>query len=554
MESFKDNSDSKTNIESLQLKEKTTHTETIEALLKRCGGFGPYQKKIASLLVLYFLLSPLQTMSMAFIGAKVPFSCTPPNFNSSLVPKNFSIKTFKDLLSPEDDRCSVYEINMDGDYYQIPTKNSTRMECSQNREFHTENISSVVSEFNLVCERKWLKSCSKSVFFAGRLIGAFVFGILADRYGRHHCFFFGLTLMIASGIINIFINSFIVFIFLYFFQGFGQVGSYFCSYTIMIELVSTKYRSPLNFSLHIMYATGVMVLVGFAYALPSWRHLECAICVPFVVYIFTWKLLPESPRWLIGRERYAEAELLLREIAKTNGKDPDIINEQFESLITESKEKREKQKTEKTYTFIDLIKKPYLAFISFNVWFNWFANSMLYYGVTLNAVDMAGDPYINFLIMAVVEIPACLVCMWFFHCFGHRKPISFFMVFGGINCIISNFIQKGSVWIPLFFAVLGKFGATAAYGGIYLVSAEVFPTVARNTGIGMSSVFSRVGGICAPFLLELSTYVYWLPLTTFGIISILFGFLLLLLREMKDSSLPQSMDDMGKLRKHSEKL
>ncbi|XP_052828480.1 organic cation transporter protein [Octopus bimaculoides] len=228
-----------------------------------------------------------------------------------------------------------------------------------------------------------------------------------------------------------------------------------------------------------MYALGVMLLVGIAYALPSWRHLECAICVPFVVYIFTWKLLPESPRWLIGRERYAEAGILLKEIAKANGKDPDIISEQFESLIIETKEKREKKKAEKTYTCIDLIKKPYLAFISFNVWFNWFANSMLYYGVALNAVDMAGDPYINFLIMAVVEIPACLVCMWFFHCFGHRKPISFFMVFGGINCIISNFIGKGSVWIPLLFAVLGKFGATAAYGGIYLVSAEVFPTVAR---------------------------------------------------------------------------
>jgi OCT family organic cation transporter-like MFS transporter 4/5 len=45
---------------------------------------------------------------------------------------------------------------------------------------------------------------------------------------------------------------------------------------------------------------------------------------------------------------------------------------------------------------------------------------------------------------------------------------------------------------------LGKFGVTCAFAIIYVYAAELYPTVLRSTGMGMSSVMARVGSILAP--------------------------------------------------------
>lgn len=47
---------------------------------------------------------------------------------------------------------------------------------------------------------------------------------------------------------------------------------------------------------------------------------------------------------------------------------------------------------------------------------------------------------------------------------------------------------------------IGKFGVTCAFAIIYVYAAELFPTVLRSTGMGMSSVMARVGSILAPII------------------------------------------------------
>jgi hypothetical protein len=51
--------------------------------------------------------------------------------------------------------------------------------------------------------------------------------------------------------------------------------------------------------------------------------------------------------------------------------------------------------------------------------------------------------------------------------------------------------------------MIGKMVITSSYGTVYVFSAEQFPTVVRNIGIGAASTSARIGGILAPYTLLL---------------------------------------------------
>ena len=52
----------------------------------------------------------------------------------------------------------------------------------------------------------------------------------------------------------------------------------------------------------------------------------------------------------------------------------------------------------------------------------------------------------------------------------------------------------------------GKFGFTMAFSVVYIYTAELYPTVLRNIGIGMCSSAARIGSITAPYVIYLGTW------------------------------------------------
>ena len=58
-------------------------------------------------------------------------------------------------------------------------------------------------------------------------------------------------------------------------------------------------------------------------------------------------------------------------------------------------------------------------------------------------------------------------------------------------------------WLRTAFAMLGKLTISGSFAHIYVYSAEIFPTVVRNVGVGAGSMNARIGGLVAPFVAEL---------------------------------------------------
>ncbi|XP_014679909.1 PREDICTED: solute carrier family 22 member 15-like [Priapulus caudatus] len=78
---------------------------------------------------------------------------------------------------------------------------------------------------------------------------------------------------------------------------------------------------------------------------------------------------------------------------------------------------------------------------------------------------------------------------------------------------------------------------------VYNYSAELFPTVVRNTGIGMGSACARFGGIISPFIAIMDNTVPHLSMYIMGIAGIIAGFAALLLPETKGQPLPETLED-----------
>ena len=64
---------------------------------------------------------------------------------------------------------------------------------------HSLVISSVVKDFNMVCQRSFLGSVVSSLYMVGALVGSYLFGWISDRSGRMNSLMLACLTCSASG-------------------------------------------------------------------------------------------------------------------------------------------------------------------------------------------------------------------------------------------------------------------------------------------------------------------------------------------------------------------
>ncbi|XP_012884423.1 PREDICTED: solute carrier family 22 member 24-like [Dipodomys ordii] len=157
--------------------------------------------------------------------------------------------------------------------------------------------STIVTEWDLVCEYQSSKSIVQVAFMIGSLLGGLIFGHLSDRFGRKTIFQWCLLQMAICDICVVFAPTFFVYCSLRFLAGLFTWTVFSNSFTLITEW--TRPQSQALLAIFTSYSTGQMLLGGLAFFFRSWITLQLILSIPLLVCCVLSRMLVESARWLV---------------------------------------------------------------------------------------------------------------------------------------------------------------------------------------------------------------------------------------------------------------
>lgn len=332
-----------------------------------------------------------------------------------------------------------------------------------------------------------------SVNSIGMAVGAFVFGMLADKVGRKSIFIWTLLIFsIASGL-SAFTTTLAVFLILRFIIGMGLGGELPVASTLVSESVEAKERGRVVVLLESFWAGGWLLAAIIAYfVIPSdiwpiagWRVALIITALPALYAVFIRLHLPDSPQF---------------------------------SAKPEAKKRSVFQNVAEVWS------KKY-AKSTFVLWVLWFAVVFSYYGMFLwlpSVMVEKGFSLISsfkyVLIMTLAQLPGYFTAAWFIEKIGRKFVLVTYLLGTAASAFV--FGHADTVTVLLISGIFLSFFNLGAWGALYAYTPEQYPLVIRGTGAGMAAAVGRIGGIFGPLL------VGWL-LTAgfdFGIIFAIFCF------------------------------
>ncbi|XP_059199726.1 organic cation/carnitine transporter 2-like [Centropristis striata] len=509
------------------------------------GDYGVFQWIIIVLLSLSTLSSGYAAMMAVFISDTPEHYCkVSVNSTRDGTDVEAPFRERSSRIGP--DSCSRYKLR--GNWTESAGLSNDTEQCLYGWVFSTDRYSStIVSEWGLVCENAWKVPLSTSCFFVGVLIGSFFSGPLSDRFGRKPVLFIAMAIQTVSPLIQATSVSWVMFCILNCVRGLGQISSYIASLVLGSEMLTPTTRVSYAFLGHSTgFCVGYAILPLFAYFIRGWRVLLVATALPGFLFIPTWWLIPESPRWLLQKGRVEEAELVIRMAAKRNGiLAPEVIFKADECLEL----MQNKGEEEQTYTYMDLIRTFNIRNITILSVFIWMSTAMVFYGLSLNTSNLNGNVYLNCFISAAIDTVVC-VATWLLVSHVPRPTLlSSTLMFCGITLLIIKLVPKDMHVMIQVLAFGGKIGVSAAYCLAYVFFTELIPTVVRNMGLGFASTAARIGTIICPYVIYMGMYSMILPYIVFGIISIMAAALSMLLPDTRNSKLPDLISQAQPIRR-----
>ncbi|XP_078086939.1 organic cation/carnitine transporter 2-like [Mustelus asterias] len=517
------------------------------------GEWGPYQKVVFFLLSLSVIPNGFCGLSIVFVGDIPEHRCLiPGNLNLSEAWINRTIPLELEKGKLQHSKCRRYRldviVNLSQTFPDPDSFNMSELEqetCLDGWEYSKDQyISTIVSEWDLVCKDDWKGPFSMSMFFLGVLVGSFISGQLSDRFGRKIVLFGTLAVQTVFGILQAFSPNWEMFCILNFIVGLGSTSNYAAAFVLGSEVFGKSMRIVYcTLGVGISYACGYMFLPIVAYFIRSWWMLLLTLSFVGLLYIPLWWFIPESPRWLMIKGRVQETEAILRHIAMKNHITPPEVL--FSDLELEDMKANSKQ----SHDIIHLFKTRNIRAITLINFVVWMVLTVGYYGLSLNIPNLHGDDYLNCFFSAAIEVPAYIASWLLLQRFSRRFSVSGPLFLGGIVLFFIQLIPSNLSVLATVLVMIGKFGATCAFAMIYIYSAELYPTAVRHMGVGMSSTAARFGSIVSPYIFYIGVYHEFLPFILIGSLTVFAAILVLFLPETLNVPLPETINQMQKMKR-----
>jgi len=368
----------------------------------------------------------------------------------------------------------------------------------------------VIGTVAAIVTAQWHLSTTKASWVTGAALlgavaGAFLFGRIADVFGRKSVYALVAAIMIVGALASAFSPDFLFLVLARFVLGLGIGGDYPVSAVLMSEYSNRRDRGRLVGMVFSMQALGLIVgpLVGLALlssGVPqalSWRLLLGLGAVPAATVIYLRAKMPESPRFQARVQGEGE-RAALQAAAFSEG----VLDA---SVVTSDGERR--------MGLGEFLTNPRMLLLLLGTAGTWFLFDYAYYGNTLSlpAILKGVDAHATLeaklawtlAIFVVFAVPGYALAVLHMDRIGHKRLQLIGFTVMAVAFVALGAIARLTATVVPFLLVFGlsyffvEFGPNTT---TFVLPSEVFPVSMRTTGHGVAAGVGKLGAFIGVFL------------------------------------------------------
>ncbi|OAL44760.1 general substrate transporter [Pyrenochaeta sp. DS3sAY3a] len=370
------------------------------------------------------------------------------------------------------------------------------------------------------------KSLNTSISYIGGAVAALAGGFLCDWRGRRESIFWAALIAMVGGVIQGSAQNIGMFIAGRLIVGCGMGLAQTAAPILVAETLSVKYRA---FALGLYYAcwgVGTLIASGVCYAVtPS----VFAIAILFFV--------PESPRWLISRDRHNEAMEILEIM---NDGSADDVHVQYREIVDTLRfEKEQNLSLRKAITSSAANRKRLFLATTFSIIIMLPGTNMVtfYFGDMLSTAGIS-DPQTQLevnLVLTSWTLVVAIIASWYTDKLGRKVLCSLSLtgqivvlfLLAGLTKLYSTSSNTsgiyGTISMIFFYNAFYAWGITPL---TVLYPPEILSFELRGVGMGLYTMSVKLCGLfitmVAPFGLEAIGYQMYIVNACFDILMVAF--------------------------------
>jgi MFS family permease len=333
--------------------------------------------------------------------------------------------------------------------------------------------------------------------------GGIFCGFLSDKFGRRPCLLYSLALNTLAGIVSSFVPNVKWLICCRVIGGIGIGGSVPAVFSLGAEIFASSVRGQLLSVIASFWMMGAIFVGTAAWIMlgndlqgnritpyTNWRYFAVVCSLPALAAFFlTYFLVPESPRFLVGKLKFEQAALVLNRISEIEVSEEALKDEFYKNnahLLSD--EVTQKKKEIKMFNVPVMFIHQKLRKTTLTLMIIWFTLSFGSYGITTWISTLFVDigetnPYEDSFIFALANLPGNLISILLVDKYG-RKNLLFFGMFFSSLCSIGFVLGVKNKDLVVFCAALFNAFSVIGWNSLDCLSVEMFPTSARTSAMG----------------------------------------------------------------------